>query len=142
MKWRELRQPVEDRERVYYVDIIRRYPWPVSAIRAASPVVAPTMGAAALLSKRCRRVTYDWLADDTGWRLAPDEQGALLRYHGEREPLAYIVQHAHGGLTGWYLRPEIPKEVRAWLCPKELGLQLATVWQPEPGDQVIWMVEF
>jgi hypothetical protein len=84
-------------------------------------------------------VGYDWLAEDIGRQLTPDEQGALLRYHSEREPLACIVQHAHGGLTGWYLRPVIPREVREWLCPAAVGLRSAAAWKPEPGDKVIWL---
>src|SRR6516225_1144785 len=50
MKWRELRRAMDEREHAYYADIIRRYPWPIAAIRAASPVVAPTLGAARLLA--------------------------------------------------------------------------------------------
>src|SRR6516165_6175339 len=38
MKWRELRQAVEERERAQYTEIIRRFSWPVAAIRTASPV--------------------------------------------------------------------------------------------------------
>ena len=139
MNWRELQRTIEGREHAYYGDIIRRYPWPVAAIRAASPVTAPAIAAAKSLSGRCRRVTYDWVAEDIGRRLTPDEQGALLRYHGEREPLACIVQHANGELTGWYFRPEIPPEVREWLCPAELDLRPVTAWEPERGDEVIWL---
>ena len=139
MQWRELRRAVEEHEHAYYAEIIRRHPWPVAAIRAASQVAAPTIGAATQLSRRCHRVTYDWLREDVGSRLTADEQGALLRHRSEREALACVVQHAHGGLSGWYLRPEIPPEIRDWLCPAELGLQPATVWEIEPGDEVIWM---
>lgn len=141
MKWRELRRAVEERERAYYTDIIRRFPWPVTAIRAASPVASARIDAAILLSRGCHRVTYDWVERDIGWRLTPDEQGALLRHRSERESLACVVQHANGGLTGWYFRPEIPPQVLVWLCPRELGLQPTTVWVPEPGDEVIWMVD-
>jgi len=56
MTWREFQRTMEEREHAYYGDIIRRYPWPVVAIRAASPVAVPTMGAAASLCRRCRRV--------------------------------------------------------------------------------------
>jgi hypothetical protein len=140
MKWREWRRAVEEREHAYYADIIRRYPWPVAAIRAASPVAAPTVGGARLLAGRCRRVAYDWLAEDIGRQLTPDEQGALLRYHREREQLACIVQHAGGGLTGWYLRPEMSAKLLGWLCPAALGLRPAGGWEPRPGDEVIWVV--
>ena len=140
MKWRELQRTMDVREQACYADVIRRYLWPIAAIRAASPVVAPTVGAARLLAGRCRRVAYDWLAEDIGCQLTPDEQGALLRYQSESEPLACIVLHAHGGLTGWYLRPEIPREVRDWLCPEALGLRPVVAWEPRPGDEVIWLV--
>ena len=126
-------------EKAYY-DLIWRYPWPIAAIRAASPVAAPTVGAARLLAGRCRRVAYDWLADDIGRQLTPDEQGALLRYQSQCEPLACIVQHAQGGLTGWFFRPEMPAKLLDWLCPAALGLHPAAAWQPRPGDQVIWLV--
>ena len=140
MQWRDLRRVVEEREHAYYADVIRRYPWPVVAIRAASPVTAPTIEAAIQLSRRCHRVTYDWLGADVGWQLTADEQGALLRHRSEREALACVVQHAHGGLTGWYFRPEMPPAVRDWLCPTQLGLQPAAVWEAEPGDAVIWLI--
>jgi hypothetical protein len=140
MTWCGLRRAVEERERAYYASIILRYSWPVAAIRAASPVVVPTMGAAACLCRRCRRVAYDWLAEDIGRELTPDEQGALLRYQSEREPLAFIVQHAGGGLTGWYLRPEMSAKLLEWLCPAALGLRPVAAWEPKPGDEVIWLV--
>jgi hypothetical protein len=140
MKWGELRRKVKEREQAYYVDVFRRYPWPIADIRAASPVVSPTVGAARLLAGRCRRVTYGWLAEDLGRQLTPDEQGALLRCQSEREPLAFIIQHAGGGLTGWYLRPVISREVRQWLCPAALGLGPAAAPEPEPGDEVIWLL--
>ena len=123
-----------------YADVIRRYPWSIAAIKAASPVVAPTVGAAMLLAGRCRRVTYDWLAEDIGRQLTPDEQGALLRYRSESEPLACIVQHASGGLTGWYLRPEMSAKLLEWLCPAALGLRPVAAWVPAPGDEVIWLL--
>ena len=104
-------------------------------------VPAATIDVAIRLSKRCHRVSHDWLEQDIGRRLTADEQGALLRHRNEREALACIVQHAHGGLTGWYLRPEISAQVREWLCPAELGLQAAKAWEPELGDEVIWMAE-
>jgi hypothetical protein len=136
----ELRLAIEDRERAYYADVIRQFPWPVAAIRAASPVASGTIEAAILLTRRCHRVSHDWLEQDVGRRLTADEQGALLRHRREREALVCVVQHAHGGLTGWYLRPEISAEVREWLCPAELGLHAASAWEPEPRDQVIWLV--
>jgi hypothetical protein len=80
------------------------------------------------------------LAEDIGRQLTPDEQGALLRYQSERERLACIVQHAHGGLTGWYLRPEMSAKLLEWLCPTALGLRPAAAWEPEPEDEVIWLV--
>jgi hypothetical protein len=141
MKGGELRRAIEERERAHYLAIIRQFPWPVAAIRAASPVNSGTIEAAMLLSRRCYRAKYDWLEQDIGRQLTADEQGALLRHRTEREVLACVVQHGHGGLTGWYLRPEIPQPLREWLSPSELGLRPATVWQPEPGDEVIWMVE-
>jgi hypothetical protein len=136
---RQSRRAMEMREQLYYADLIRRHPWPIADIRAASPVAAPTVGAARLLAGRCRRVAYDWLAEDIGRQLTPDEQGALLRYHSEREALVCIVQHAGAGLTGWYLRPVIPREVREWLCPAALGLRPVAAWEPRPGDKVIWL---
>jgi hypothetical protein len=98
------------------------------------------MGEAASLCRRCHRVTYGWLAEDIGRQLTPDEQAALLRYHGEREPLACIVQHAGGGLTGWYLRPEMSAKLLDWLCPAALGLRPVAAWEPRPGDEVIWLL--
>jgi len=65
----------------------------------------PSIDAAVRLSRRCESVAFDWLLEDIGWQPAADEQGALLRHHAERVPLACVIQHAHGGLTGWYLRP-------------------------------------
>jgi hypothetical protein len=140
MVWRELRRAMEEREHTYYTDLIRRYPWPVVSIRAESPVAGPTMAAAASLCRRCRRVTYHWLAEDIGRQLTPDEQGALLRYHSEREPLACIVQDANGGLTGWYLRPEMSAKLLDWLCPAALGLRPVVAWEPRSGDEVIWLL--
>ena len=70
----------------------------------------------------------------------PDEQGALLRHHAERVSLACVIQHAHGGLTGWYLRPKIPAELLSWLCPVELRLRAPPAWQPKSEDEVIWMI--
>jgi hypothetical protein len=137
---RALRARIIARERAYYQDIIRRYPWPVSAIRASSPAGAQSIETAILLSRRCERVTYDWLEEDIGWQPTPDEQGALLRHHAERVPLACVIQHAHGGLTGWYLRPKIPTEFLSWLCPVELRLRAPVAWQPDPGDEVVWMI--
>ena len=136
----ELRRAIEERERAYYMEVIRQFPWPVAAIRAASPVASATIEAGLRLSRRCRRVSHDSLEQDIGRPLTADEQGALLRHRSEREALVCVVQHAHGGLTGWYLRPEISAEVREWLCPAELDLHPASVWEPKPGDQVIWLV--
>ena len=127
-------------ERAYYANIIREYPWPVSAILASSPASEPSMEAAGRLSRGCERVAFDWLLEDIGWQPTPDEQGALLRHHAERVPLAFVIQHAHGGLTGWYLRPKIPAELLSWLYPVELRLRAPPAWQPEPGDEVIWMM--
>jgi hypothetical protein len=92
------------------------------------------------LSRRCERVAFDWLLEDIGWQPTPGEQGALLRHHAERVPLACVIQHADGGLTGWYLRPKIPTELLSWLCPVELRLRAPPAWQPEPEDEVIWMM--
>ena len=141
MRGAELRRAVEERERAYYVGVIRQFPWPVAAIRAASPVAVGTIERAMLLSSRCYRVTYDWLEQDIGWRPTADEQGALLRHRSEREALACVVLHAHGGLTGWYFRPEIPPQVWEWLCPSKLGLKPTRLWEPQPRDEVIWMAE-
>jgi hypothetical protein len=127
-------------ERAYYADIIREYPWPVSAILASSPASERSIDAAVRLSRGCERVAFDWLLEDIGWQPTPDEQGALLRHQAERVPLACVIQHAHGGLTGWYLHPKIPAELLSWLCPVELRLRASPAWQPEPGDQVVWMV--
>ena len=80
------------------------------------------------------------MAEDIGRQLTPDEQGALLRYQSERERLACIVQHAHGGLTGWYLRPEMSAKLLEWLCPTALGLRPVAAWEPKPGDEVIWLL--
>jgi hypothetical protein len=41
-------------------------------------------------------VAFDWLLEDIGWQPTPDEQGALLRQHAERVPLACVIQHADG----------------------------------------------
>jgi hypothetical protein len=62
----------------------------------------------------------------------------LLRYQSEREPLACIVQHAGGELTGWYLRPEMSAKLLDWLSPAALGLRPAA-WEPERVDEVIWL---
>jgi hypothetical protein len=84
-------------------------------------------------------VGYDWLAEDIGRQLTLDERGALLRYQSEREPLACIVEHAHGDLTGWYFRPEMSAKLLEWLCPAALALRPVAAWEPEPGDEVIWL---
>jgi hypothetical protein len=137
---RAMRARIIARDRAYYQDIIRRYPWSVSAIRASSPTSERPIDAAVRLSRRCERVAFDWLLEDIGWQPTPDEQGALLRHHAERVPLACVIQHADGGLTGWYLRPKIPTELLSWLCPVELRLRAPPAWQPEPEDEVIWMM--
>ena len=137
---RALRDRINADDRAYYANIVREYPWPVSAILASSPASKPSIDAAARLSRRCECVAFDWLLEDIGWQPAPDEQGALLRHHGERATLACVILHAHGGLTGWYLRPKIPAELLSWLCPVELRLRAPPAWQPEPGDNVIWMI--
>ena len=137
---RALRDRINADDRAYYANIVREYPWPVSAILASSPASKPSIGAAVRLSRRCECVAFDWLLEDIGWQPVPDEQGALLRHHAERVPLACVIQHAHGGLTGWYLRPKIPAELLSWLYPVELRLRAPPAWQPEPGDNVIWMI--
>ena len=137
---RALRDRINADDRAYYANIVREYPWPVSAILASSPASKPSIEAAVRLSRRCECVAFDWLSEDIGWQPAPDEQGALLRHRAERVPLACVIQHAHGGLTGWYLRPKIPAEVMSWLCPVELRLCAPPAWQPEPEDDVIWMI--
>jgi hypothetical protein len=137
---RALRAHMIARDRAYYEDIIRQYVWPVSAIRASSPAGVQPIETVTRLSRRCERVTYDWLADDIGWQPTPDQQGALLRHRAERAPLACVVQHVHGGLTGWYFRPKIPPKLVEWLCPVELRLRIQKECQSEPSDEVIWMV--
>jgi hypothetical protein len=137
---RALRNRINANERTYYANIIREYPWPISAILASSPASERSIDAAVRLSRRCERGAFDWLLEDIGWQPTPDEQGALLRHHAERVSLACVIQHAHGGLTGWYLRPKIPAELLNWLCPVELRLRAPPAWQPEPGDEVIWMI--
>jgi hypothetical protein len=136
-----LRARIIARDRAYYEDIIRKYAWPVAAIRAGSPAGVQSIETVMLFSHRCERVTYDWLAEDIGWQPTPDQQGALLRHRAECAPLACVVQHVHGGLTGWYFRPEIPPTLVEWLCPVELRLRIRKRWQSEPGDEVIWMVK-
>ena len=138
---RALRARIIARDRAYYEDIIRQYAWPVSAIRASSPAGVQPIETVTRFSLRCERVTYDWLADDIGWQPTPDQQGALLRHRGERAPLACVVQHVHGGLTGWYFRPKIPPKLVEWLCPVELRLRTQKECQSEPGDEVIWMAK-
>ena len=138
---RALRARIIARDRAYYEDIIRQYAWPVSTIRASSPAGVQSIETVMLFSHRCERVTYDWLAEDIGWQPTPDQQGALLRHRAECAPLACVVQHVHGGLTGWYFRPEIPPTLVEWLCPVELRLRIRKRWQSEPGDEVIWMVK-
>jgi hypothetical protein len=137
---RALRARIIARDRAYYEDIIRQYVWPVSAIRASSPAGVQPIETVTRLSRRCERVTYDWLADDIGWQPTPDQQGGLLRHRAERAPLACVVQHVHGGLTGWYFRPKIPPKLVEWLCPVELRLRIQKECQSEPSDEVIWMV--
>jgi hypothetical protein len=127
-------------DREYYANIIRQYPWPVSAILASSPLSEPSIDVAMRLTRKCECVAFDWLLEDIGWQPTPDEQGALLRHRAERASLGCVIQHARGGLTGWYLRPDIPTEILSWLCPVELRLQARTAWQPNPGDKVIWMI--
>jgi hypothetical protein len=141
MKGDELRRTVDERERAYYTEIIRQFPWPIAAIRAESPVAGAKIEQAIRLSTRCHRVTYDWVKQDIGCALTADEQGALLRHRREFESLACVVRHTHGGLMGLYFQPEIAPDVRKWLCPAELGLQPPTLWKPKPGDEVIWMVD-
>jgi hypothetical protein len=137
---RALLNRINARERAYYANIVREYPWPVSAILASSPASERSIDAAVRLSRRCESVAFDWLLEDIGWQPTPDEQGALLRNHAERVPLACVIQHAHGGLTGWYLCPKIPTELLSWLCPVELRLRARPAWQPEAEDEVIWMI--
>ena len=137
---RALRNPTSASERAYYANIIREYPWPVSVILASSPASERSIDAAVRFSRRCERVAFDWLLEDIGWQPTPDEQGALLRHYAERVSLAFVIQHAHGGLTGWYLRPKISTELLSWLCPVELRLRAPPAWQPEPEDEVIWMI--
>jgi len=97
---RALRDRINADDRAYYANIVREYPWPVSAILASSPASKPSIDAAVRLSRRCECVAFDWLLEDIGWQPAPDEHGALLRRHAERVALACVIQHAHGGLTG------------------------------------------
>jgi hypothetical protein len=137
---RALQNRINASERAYYADITREYPWPVSEILASSPASERSIDVAVRLPRRCERVAFDWLLEDIGWQPTPDEQGALLRHHAERVPLACVIQHAHGGLTGWYLCPKIPAELLSWLCPVELRLRAPPAWEPEPGDKVIWMI--
>jgi hypothetical protein len=137
---RALRARIIARDRAYYEDIIRQYAWPVSAIRASSPAGVQPIETVTRFSRRCECVTYDWLADDIGWQPTPDQQGALLRHRSERVSLACVVQHVHGGLTGWYFRPKIPPKLVEWLCPVELRLRTQKECQSAPGDEVIWMV--
>ena len=138
---RALRERIIAQDRAYFEDIIREYAWPVAAIRASSPAGVQPIETVLRFSRRCERVTYDWLADDIGWQPTPDQQGALLRHRAERAPLACVVQHLHGGLTGWYFRPKIPTKLVEWLCPVELRLRTQKGWQSEPGDEAIWMVK-
>jgi hypothetical protein len=137
---RALKALIIARDRAYYEDIVRRYTWPVAAIRANSPAGAQPIETVMPFSRLCECVTYDWLADDIGWQPTLDEQGALLRHRAESTRLACIVQRMNGGLAGWYFRPEIPPQLVEWLCPVELRLRTRKEWQSEPGDEVIWMV--
>ena len=137
---RALQNRILASDRAYYTGITRKYPWPVSEILASSPASERSIDAAVRLCRRCERVAFDWLLEDIGWQPTPDEQGALLRHHAERLPLVCVIQHANGGLTGWYLRPKIPAELLSWLCPVELRLHAPSAWHPEPGDKVIWMI--
>jgi hypothetical protein len=86
-------------------------------------------------------VAFDWLLKDIGWQPTADEQGALLRHRAERMQLGCVIQDAHGGLTGWYLRPEVPAQILSWLNPVELRLRAPSAWQPKAGDEVIWMID-
>jgi hypothetical protein len=137
---RALSERLIARDREYYENIIRQYAWPVSAIRASSPAGVQPIETVTRFSRRCERVTYDWLADDIGWQPTSDQQGALLRHRAERAPLACVVQHLHGGLTGWYFRPKIPPKLVEWLCPVELRLLTQKECPSERGDEIIWMV--
>jgi hypothetical protein len=137
---RALRDRINAGERAYYGEIIRKYPWPVSAILASSPSTTRSIEAATLLSRRCERVSFGCLLEDIGWQPTADEQGALLRHHAERGQLGFVIKHAHGGLTGWYLRPEVSAQILSWLCPAELRLRAPPAWEPQPGDEVVWMM--
>jgi len=72
---RALRDRINADDRAYYANIVREYPWPVSAILASSPASKPSIDAAVRLSRRCECVAFDWLLEDIGWQPAPDEQG-------------------------------------------------------------------
>ena len=80
---RALRDRINADDRAYYANIVREYPWPVSAILASSPASKPSIDEAVRLSRRCECVAFDWLLEDIGWQPAPDEQGALLRHHAK-----------------------------------------------------------
>ena len=138
---RALRDRINERERAYYAEIVRKYSWPVSAILASSPSSTRPIEAAIRLSRRCERVAFDWLMEDIGWQPTADEQGALLRHRAERAQLGCVIQHAHSGLTGLYVRPEVPAQILSWLCLVELRLRAPPAWQPKPGDEVIWMID-
>ena len=103
---RALRNRINASERAYYANIIREYPWPVSAILASSPASERSIDAAVRLSRRCERVAFDWLLEDIGWQPTPDEQGALLRQHAERVPLACVIQHAAWWADGLVSPPQ------------------------------------
>src|SRR5262245_29529500 len=65
---RALRDRINADDRAYYANIVREYPWPVSAIVASSPANEPSIEAAVRLSRRCECVAFDWLLEDIGWQ--------------------------------------------------------------------------
>jgi hypothetical protein len=82
LSWRALRDRINADDRTYYANIVREYPWPVSAILASSPASKPSIDAAARLSRRCESVAFDWLLEDIGWQPAPAFYKEFLSMYG------------------------------------------------------------
>ena len=119
---------VHDQDRHAWVGLLQTYGWPVSQIRTDSPATHDQTHAVAL-SAECYRLRLDAIAEDFGRPLTPDEQGAVIKWWATGEQLALVVRHRDRYLSAW-----CRNHTRAWVWPA-----LPDPWQPEPGDEVIWM---
>jgi hypothetical protein len=122
-----LRERTDHEDRRTCLSLLQEYPWPVSQIRTDSPAV-PDQARAVALSADCYRLRLAPIAEEIGRPLTPDEQGAVVKWWATGERLALVVRHRDGHLSAWCYH------LRAWVWPSRTD-----PWQPEVGDEVIWM---